>query len=294
MELRTRLAEYMSLRSLGLIVAGTFLFSFGMNVFITPLGLFSGGFLGIAQLVRAFLVNVLGLSLGSADIAGILYFLMSVPLLILAYSQLGRPFFIKTLVCTGLYSFFLTVITGPEQPIFSDTLTSCIVGGLVAGVGAGLTLVSGGCGGGEEILCVYLAQKNPSFSVGRVCILINVLVFGCCAVFFNLPAAIYSVIYSVTANLTLDRVHFQRITMDVMIITKLDNMEQLVFDTVQRGVTWLHGEGGYTRESTNVLLTVVSKDEAFALKRAVRKRDPDAFIIVHDDIGVAGNFEMRL
>ena len=118
MELRTRLAEYMSLRSLGLIVAGTFLFSFGMNVFITPLGLFSGGFLGIAQLVRAFLVNVLGLSLGSADIAGILYFLMSVPLLILAYSQLGRPFFIKTLVCTGLYSFFLTVITGPEQPIF--------------------------------------------------------------------------------------------------------------------------------------------------------------------------------
>ena len=82
--------------------------------------------------------------------------------------------------------------------------------------------------------------------------------------------------------------------MDVMIITKLDNMEQLVFDTVQRGVTRLHGEGGYTRESTNVLLTVVSKDEAFALKRAVRKRDPDAFIIVHDDIGVAGNFEMRL
>ena len=90
MELRTRLAEYMSLRSLGLIFAGTFLFSFGMNVFITPLGLFSGGFLGIAQLVRAFLVNVLGLSLGSADIAGILYFLMSVPLLILAYSQLYR------------------------------------------------------------------------------------------------------------------------------------------------------------------------------------------------------------
>ena len=88
MELRTRLAEYMSLRSLGLIFAGTFLFSFGMNVFITQLGLFSGGFLGIAQLVRAFLVNVLGLSLGSADIAGILYFLMSVPLLILAYSQL--------------------------------------------------------------------------------------------------------------------------------------------------------------------------------------------------------------
>ena len=59
-------------------------------------------------------------------------------------------------------------------------------------------------------------------------------------------------------------------------------------------MTRLHGEGGYTRESTNVLLTVVSKDEAFALKRAVRKRDPDAFIIVHDDIGVAGNFEMRL
>ena len=82
-----------------------FIFVWHERIYHPLLGLFSGGFLGIAQLVRAFLVNVLGLSLGSADIAGILYFLMSVLLLILAYSQLGRPFFIKTLVCTGLYSF---------------------------------------------------------------------------------------------------------------------------------------------------------------------------------------------
>lgn len=293
MGFRARMAEYLPLRAFGLIAAGTFLFSVGMNVFISPLGLFSGGFLGVAQLLRA-LFEACGFRAGGADIAGVLYFLMSVPLLVLAFFRMGKPFFCKTLVCTAFFSLFLTVITGPERPIVSDTLTSCLVGGLIAGVGAGLTLLSGGCGGGEEILCVYLAQKNPSFSVGRVCILINVFVFGCCALFFSLPAAIYSIIYSVTANLTLDRVHFQRITMDVMIVSRRAGMEQLVFDTVQRGVTRLHGEGGYTREPTNVLLTVVSKDEAFALKRAVRACDPEAFIIIHDGIGVAGNFEMRL
>ena len=287
-----RLSKYITFKSLGLIVGGSLLFSLAMNLLIVPMSLYSGGFLGIAQLLREVLLR-LGVQVENIDVAGIAYLLINVPLFLISFRSIGKPFFVKTLVTVGCYTLFLTIIVSPNQPIITDRLTCCLIGGVIAGIGAGMTLLSGGCGGGEEILGVYLVKKNPFFSVGKLSILINVFVYGCCLVFFDIETVVYSLIYSGFTNLFIDKMHHQNIMMDILIISKKEGLCDLILRTTGRGATHWDGYGGYTDTPTNILLTVVSKREYHALRKIIKEFDPDAFVVINEDIEVMGNFEVR-
>ena len=128
-------------------VCGGVLFAAGVNLFITPLDLYNGGFMGIAQLIRTFLTSALHLSFGQTDIAGIIYFIVNLPLLYLAWSKMGRGFFFRTVVTVIVETAALTFIPVPERSLIDDRLTSCVIGGLVAGFGTGLVLRGGSSGG---------------------------------------------------------------------------------------------------------------------------------------------------
>ncbi len=284
---------YLPLKSIGLMFAGSLIYSLAMNLLIIPAGMYSGGILGIAQLIRELLASF-NIVFDSVDISGVIYFAINVPLLVLAYKSLGKGFFLKTIVCTVFYTVFLTFIPVPNSPVLSDTIVCCLAGGVLSGIGIGMTLFSGGCGGGEEIISVYLTTKHSSLSVGKITLFINIFVFGCCAVFFDLSVAVYSIIYSALSSIALDKIHFQNITMDMFIISKRNDIEKIVYDTVKRGATRINAKGGYSGEDTNMYLVVLSKNESLILKRELQSVDPDAFILIHDDVDVEGNFEMRL
>lgn len=288
----SNLSKYITLKSLGLIVLGSLIFSLAMNLLIVPMGLYSGGFLGIAQLLREVLL-ALGVHVENVDVAGIAYLLINIPLFLISFRSIGKPFFIKTLIAVGCYTLFLSAIVSPDQPIITDRLTSCLIGGVIAGIGAGMTLLSGGCGGGEEILGVYLIKKNPFFSVGKLSIIINIFVYGCCLIFFNVETVVYSLIYSVFANLFIDKMHHQNIMMNILIISKKEDLCELVSEVTGRGATHWDGYGGYTNAPTHILLTVVSKREYRALRKIIKEIDPDAFVVINEDINVMGNFEVR-
>ncbi len=280
-------------QSILLLTAGSAIFSAGLNLFIIPHGMFNGGFLGIAQVLEYLCIEWLHLNIGSLPLSGIIYYFINVPLLFMAF-KLDRDFFIKTMICVPLYAVLLTVIPIPTAPILSDRLVSCIVGGLLAGAGAGMTLLSGGCGGGEEILGVYFCSRNPNFSVGRMLIILNVFVFGSCLIMTDLETVVYSIIFSVITSVTLDKVHLQNVTLDCVIITKKPGMEKLVMDTTGRGATHWKGYGGYTGEETNIIQTVASKKEALALRREILRTDPAAFVIFNEDVTVTGNYRTRI
>lgn len=286
-------ARALTVQSVVLLTVGSAVFSAGLNLFIIPHGMFNGGFLGIAQVLEYICVQLFQINLGSFPLSGILYYLINIPLLFMAY-KLDRSFFIKTMICVPLYAVLLTVIPIPGAPILSDRLVSCIVGGLLAGVGAGMTLLSGGCGGGEEILGVYFCSRNPNFSVGRMLILLNVFVFGSCLIMTDLETVVYSVIFSVVTSLALDKVHLQNVTLDCVVITKKPGLEKLVMETTGRGATHWKGYGGYTGEEANIIQTVASKKEALAMRREILRADPDAFVIFNEDVTVTGNYRTRV
>ena len=277
-------------------VGGEFIAALGVNLFIVPLGLYSGGTLGACQLIRTLLETYLHLDFGSFDIAGPLYFLSNVPILIYGYRVLGRGLAIRTIVCTVSYSLFYSLIPAPATLIVDDYLTACILGGILTGVGCGIVLTCGSSSGGLDVIGLCLSKKGSAFTVGRFSLTFNAFLYSLCLILFNAQAAIYSVIYNFVTTTVLDRMHKQNITVQALIFTHEDEhiLGQFVMEKLGRGVTYWQGTGAYTGDGIHVLCVCLSKYEIEELLHAVHSIDPHAFLTVQEGVHVYGNYQRRV
>ncbi len=280
------------LKNAGLIIGGSLLYALGMNLFLTPLKLFSGGGVGLAQLITLFLENLI--DVGSFNLYGIVYMLINIPLLFLAYFQLGYKFFIKTLIGSGAISLFITLIPTLAVPIVDDYLTAVLIGGIAAGAGVGLILIAGGSGGGIDVVAMWAAKKFRNASVGKISLYFNVLLYAIMLFMFDAETVIYSLIYTVIFTLVLDKTHYQNINVRVMIFTKKEGIDKAINVRTRRGVTKWEGCGAYTQESTQILVSCINKYEVNEMLDLVHSIDPQAFVIVDENVMVSGNFEKRL
>ena len=276
-------------------LAGAFLFAFGVNVIITPIGLYNGGFTGIAQLIRTVANQTFDFAfLKQYDITGIVYYIMNIPIFWWAWKEMGKRFLVNSLITVSIQTVFMTFIPVPEAPIFGDRLMACIIGGLVVGTGVGIILRGRSSGGGQDIIGVICAKKYPGFSVGKIAIMMNVFVYAICLWMFDIEVVVYSLIYTTVLAMACDRAHLQNINMSVMIFTKKDGIEDIVMKEMRRGVTKWEGVGAYTNEDSHILYIMISKYEVEQLKEIVHRVDPHAFIILNEGTMVLGNFEKRL
>lgn len=276
-------------------VGGNLIYCLGFNLLIVPMGFYSGGFMGVSQLAGLFLTQGLHLPIPpEANVTGIIYFAINVPLLYLGYRMLGKEFAVKTLIMTGMMSAFLVVIPIPKVPYVEDYLTACIIGGIVCGLGSGLVLRGRSSAGGQDIIGLCCAKKFPNFSVGKVTLIMNIFVYGVCMFLFDIQIVIYSLIYATVLSVAVDRVHIQNINTSVMIFTKKVGISKAIMEQTGRGVTNWDGEGAYTNRTSYILFVMVSKYEVAQLKKIVRRLDPNAFMIFTEGCSVDGNFEKRL
>lgn len=277
-------------------VAGELLGAAAVNVFIVPLNLYTGGLLGLCQLIRTLLNTYLGITMGSYDMAGILYFILNIPILIIAYKSLGRSLVFGTLICTVAYSFFYTIIPLPPKPVVDDMLTACLLGGILTGVGSGIVLTCGCSGGGLDLVGLCLSKRGSRVTVGKSNIIFNGFLYTACLFLFSPSVAIYSIIYNFFSAMVMDRMHQQNVTVQVLIFTREDEttLAQFIIDKLGRSVTFWNGIGAYTGESVRVLCVCLSKYEIEELRHAVRTFDPHAFLIFQEGVQVDGNFTKKL
>lgn len=280
---------------LGMGVLGGILLAISVNLFVVPQGMYSGGLYGLCQVIRTLVVEHLGLET-SVDLAGVLYLLVNLPLIALAWRSLGRGFVIRMTVVTVVNSVALALIPSPATPIIADKLTSCLVGGMLAGFSGGLILTCGCSTGGLDILGLYLSKKGSRFTVGRFSITFNAALYTLCAVLFDLSTAIYSAIYVVFSALFLDRQHQQNVSVQMLIFTKEDprRLSEVITEKLGRGFTYWEGQGGYSHEEVHVLCVCLSKYEVVSLQLTLHELDPHAFFILKEGVRVGGNFERHL
>lgn len=275
-------------------VFGNILFAFAINVIITPLNLYSSGFTGIAMLLRMFFVNILKIPvIPGVDYLGIIYYTINIPLLILAYKVLGKEFTVTSMLSIALTSTAMIFIPVPTKPLFDDLLTGSLVGGIVSGTAAGIVLKGGTSAGGQDIIGVAMSKAHPNFSVGRITIFINSVIYGICFFLFDIQIVVYSLIFAVANAIALDYQHTQNINVQVMIFTKKEGITDRVINELKRGLTYWRGAGGYTDEDTYVLMTVCSKYELPSLIQIVKSIDSQAFVMVNEGTKIYGNFEKR-
>ena len=283
------------LKRLPWIIAGVLIYSVGINLFLRPLKLYSGGFMGFAQLIDTLLKNHIHLRI--PDLSGILYYIMNVPGLILAYRFMSKRFVVKTIFTVTLMTLLLTVIPIPKEPILQEPIGNCLIAGILGGAGIGLVLRTGSCDGGMDLIGMILIQTKGNMSVGRVNIFCNCILYGICLVLFDMQIAIYSLIYSVISSLMCDRVHIQNINVQALIVTKMEVVEPLEIELMgrmHRGITRWGGYGGYTGHEETILMVVISKYEIAQLKSIVRRIDPKAFILIDEGVQIEGNFLKKL
>ena len=277
-------------------VVGELIAAAALNLFIVPLHLYTGGILGVCQLIRTLMQTQLGINFGSYDIAGILYFLSNIPILLLAYKTLGKSLVFKTLICTVAYSLFYSIIPIPSAPIVDDYLTACLLGGILAGVGSGIVLTCGGSGGGLDIVGLCLSKRGSSFTVGKFSLTFNAFLYAACLLLFTPEVAIYSVIYNFFTSMVLDRMHQQNISVQVLIFTREDESKlgKFIMENLGRGVTYWNGTGAYTGDNIHVLCVCLSKFEIEELLHAVHSIDPHAFLTVQEGTRIYGNFRRKV
>lgn len=280
---------------LGYGVAADLIYTLGFNLLIVPMALYSGGFMGISQLIHYAVTDIMGIAIpASLNLTGILYYLMNIPIFMFGYKVMGKLFVMKSLFATTVLTVFLMIVPIPTTPIIEDYLTSCIVGGMICGYACGLMLRGRQTGGGQDVIGMCLTKLYPGFSVGKVNIAINGLVYLICFLLFDVEIVIYSLIFATVQSLVADKCHVQNINMTAMIFTKKTGIAKTVMEEMKRGVTDWVGEGAYTQEETNILLIVISKYEMAQLKEIVHKVDPHAFVIFTEGCIVDGNFERRI
>lgn len=274
------------------LTAGTLISVAGLQLFITPAGLYNGGTIGVSQIIRTLLTKYSGLTFGF-DLAGIINLLINISLMIMAYFILSRKFFLRTAFVMAVQTAAISVIH-ISQPIIDDRLTSCLVGGIVAGTGCGMILRAGGSGAGFDIIGVWLARTRVRAGVGTLTTAMNACVYLACAALFRLPTAIYSIIYAVFSAMMIDRIHTQNISCGVLIISRKEKLHLPIMGELERGVTYWNGSGGKSGGGMYIYYTVVSKYEEILLRRMVWQEDEHAFIVVSENQKVYGNFIRKL
>ncbi len=261
------------------ILFGSVILAVGMNMFMIPNMLAPGGVSGLAVV----LYHLFRLPVGATII------LLNIPLFIVGYLVLGPRVVIQSLLGTFLFSIAIEA-TAPYLPAATDDLLlASVYGGLVMGVGVGLVFRYRGSTGGTGLLSLILA-KAKGISPGQAMLWGDLVVLAAAVFVFGSEAAMYAALALFVSVKVVDGIlEGLGLAKSVIIITQNGEAinEKLLYE-LGRGVTWLEGHGGYTGQSREVLLCVVTRQQTATLKALIHKIDPDAFVIIGNATEVHG------
>ena len=274
------------------VLIGSFMFCYSVNVFIVPNNLYTGGVLGIAQLIRSIIIDVFKFNI-TYDFSGILYYLINIPLFYIAYKYISKPFFVRTIFAVTIQSLMLSVI--PTNPLLDDMIVNILVGGIIGGAGIGIVLSSGASTGGSDIIGLALAKVNNNFSVGKLGMILNVIIYTIAGIMYGVEIMIYSIIYCVCESLTIDKMHDQNICSTAFIFCKKNpkKLNNFIKEDLGRDFTYWDAKGGYDDSRTYIIYTALTKYELLRLERYMKTYDDHAFMVKSEGVGIKGEFEKK-
>ena len=279
------------IKNILLCICGTFVYCVGVNIFIVPAKLYSGGFVGIAQL----LLYLLPVKFVNFNLQGLIYFVLNIPLFILGIRVLGKRFISVSFMVIVEESILLSLLPIPSQPLIEDILTNCFIGGAIEGLGCGLTFVGFGSGGGTDLMGMIISKRSRTWTVGNVSLFVNVILYSFCAYLFTFETAVYSGITSLISSLVIDKIHLQNNNVTVNIVTKRAlKISNMIISKLNRSATIFTGVGGFSKEKSSMVISIMSEYELNQCKKLIYDIDPEAFIFISKSTEVIGNFEKRL
>jgi len=276
-------------------ILGIFISSLAINLFIVPNNFYTGGVLGFAQLIRSVIIDNININF-NFDISAPIYYLLNIPLFMIAYKDISKSFFVRTLFTVTLNSLFLAIIPIPNEPLIQDMLANVLIGGIIGGIGVGMVLSTGSSTGGTDIIGVSISKRSSKITVGMITLIFNLIVYGICGILYGIGVMLYSIMIAIFESLCMDRYHTQNICSEAFIFTKEnpEKMIKFINHTLNRGATYWEAVGGYTNTKTYIVYAVLSKYERMRLERHMKEFDSNAFMVGDDGVEVYGYFDKYL
>ena len=269
------------IKSILLIVLGNFVLAAAVSFFILPNNILTGGVAGVAIALYPFfhiepeiMINII-----------------IVTSFLMGYLFLGKEFALKTLASTILYPLFIYLFNLFEFQTQVDPLLASIYGGMLTGVGLGLTFRTGASTGGMDIPPLILA-KYTNIRVAIWIMILDTLVILLGLKAYGLNQVLIGFASIFTTTFAIDKIQFigGDEAKQVIIITEyIEDVLNIIHLNIDRGSTVLKAQGGYTKEKKDVILTVLYRSQYSQLEKLVKEVDPEAFFIVSDVTEVHGN-----
>ena len=277
--------KHLSLRQLKnilMVAFGCFVFALGFDLFLEPNHINVGGISGIGQIIT----HLTGF--GSVALWSLL---INVPLFMISIKGVGRNFFAGSLLGMLLSSVFLEWLLVLPVPQ-TDPLLACLYGGVLTGFGLGMVFVAGASTGGVDIIARLLRPTFPNLPIGRIMLFVDIFTVTLTGIVFqDVNKALYSAVTLYVCDMVLDSVVYGLDYSTVALIVSDRHKEicDAICTRLDRGVTLLNGQGYYSGQDKQVILSAIKKRQAAELKQLVTDVDPNAFIILQEAHQVLGD-----
>lgn len=264
------------------IVFGCSLFGVGFNMFLSPAGLNAGGISGLGMIfVQFFHVGTVG-GITTA---------INIPLFILAVFLLGKKFFVGSLV--GMLSLSVAIDIFAFLPAVDiEPLMCALYGGILAGAGLGIVFATGASTGGSDIIIRILKLRWRNTPIGVISIGFDLVIAALTGIVFkDIACALYSGVAIFITGKVIDLMvySFDYSKVALIITDHYKEIAEQIAIQLDRGATYLNGEGSYTGAEKKVILTAVKRQQLAELKSLVVAIDPQAFVIVQEAHQVLGD-----
>lgn len=253
--------------------AAAALLALGICVFSAPNRIVGGGLSGIASVTYI----LFGLPIGTVSLA------LNIPLLLLGWQKLGRRFILRTLRITVIMSVIMDAVTALVPPYTGELLLAAVFGGMFSGAGLGIILMRGDSTGGTDIIVMLIKKNRPHLSFGFIVLMTDCAVVLMAAIAYrSIDTILYGTVMIYVSTVVIDRIiDGADARKMVLIITREEAaVTGALLTGLERGVTVLAAQGGFSREPISVLLCVVDKRQVFKLKALVRENDGSAFVVI--------------
>ena len=269
------------LRIFVVVTLASAVYAVAFNWFFQSNDLTMGGFTGVAQIIH-YLLPVLPI--------GVLTIVMNIPLFIIGVRCMGIKLLLSSLYAMAASSLLLDLVASlfTFQPM--EPLLACIYGGALLGISIGLMLLVNATTGGTELLARLLKLRFHHLSIGRLCLICDVIVVLLyAAVFRNVHNALYSIIALYISSLAIDMVIYGSRTAELAYIIS-GRSEAIARSLLELnlGITLLPATGGFSGDPKEVILCAFKRSHITTIKAKVHDIDPGAFLIVcqaHEVLG---------
>lgn len=264
------------------ILAGMFIFSIAVNIFIVNAQLLSGGLTGTSLILQYLFRIPIWLTT----------LLLNIPLIVLSICKLDFKFTLYSSIGIAANSLFIWLTADLAQFIqLDDPLVLGVLGGVFKGVGIGLTMLHNGSSGGLDILALYLRRHRGKGNIGTYSFVLNIVIILCGMVCFGINSGLYTAVSLFVTSFATD--YFisvmDRKKMFLIVSDQSELLKKEITVQFQTGVTIIHGEGAYTGAPKEILYCIVYNREFPELRSFIKRVDPNAFISIIETTEVWGS-----